>query len=74
MKKKLIVLVLAVSLAVAGIAYAASSASGKVVSKDGNNVTIKLQGNLDVKAGDKVKIKAMGGGNSGGAGFQLQGC
>lgn len=71
MKKKLIISVIALSLVCAGIAVAASKTSkGKVVSVSGTNITIKLDGAIDVKAGDQVKVEAVGGK----AGFKLQGC
>lgn len=72
MKKKTIIMITALMLVMSGIAYAAAKNSkGKVVSVDGKKVTIELDKSIDVKAGDKVKVEALGGG---GGGFQLQGC
>ncbi|ADD68553.1 hypothetical protein Dacet_1789 [Denitrovibrio acetiphilus DSM 12809] len=73
MKKKVIITIAAAMLVFSGIAYAAvKSSKGKVVSMDGNKVTIELDRSIDVKAGDKVKVEALGGGSK--PGFQLQGC
>ncbi|TCK61962.1 selenite/tellurite reduction operon protein ExtJ [Seleniivibrio woodruffii] len=71
MRKKIGIIVLAVMVISAGIAVAAAKASkGKVVSVDGTNITIKLDAAIDVKAGDAVKVEAVGGK----PGFKLQGC
>jgi predicted phage tail protein len=73
MKKKVLVTVLALSLAIAGIAVAAGKASkGKVVEKDGTTVTIKLDKDIDLKKGDAVNVEAVGAPAA--PGFQLQGC
>jgi hypothetical protein len=71
MKKRLGIIVLAVMVVSAGIAIAAAKSSkGKVTSVDGTNITIKLDSAIDVKAGDAVKVEAVGGK----PGFKLQGC
>lgn len=72
MKKKLTVLVVALTLVVAGAAFAAAKQSkGKVVEKNGTTITIKLDKDIDVQKGGDVKVEALG---SPVGGFQLQGC
>ncbi|MCD8492513.1 MAG: hypothetical protein LRY51_11795 [Geovibrio sp.] len=72
MKKKITVIAIALTLVVAGAAFAAVKQSkGKVVEKDGTTITIKLDKDIDVKKGDDVKVEALG---SPKGGFQLQGC
>jgi hypothetical protein len=72
-KKVIVISVVATMLVLSGIAFAAAKYSkGKVVSKDGKNITIKLDRDIDIKAGDKVKVEALGGGSK--PAFQLQGC
>jgi co-chaperonin GroES (HSP10) len=72
MKKKVIITIAAAMLVFSGIAYAAAKFSnGKVVAVDGKKVTIELEKSIDLKAGDKVKVEALGGGKPG---FSLQGC
>jgi ABC-type transporter Mla subunit MlaD len=69
--KKDIVITLAVSFAVIGMAYATASMSkGKVTAVDGKSITIQLDSAIGVKAGDAVKVEAVGSK----AGFKLQGC
>lgn len=71
MKKTVIISIVAFTLVCAGIAFAAAkSSTGKVVKVDGKEIIIKLDGAMDVKAGDAVKVEAAGGK----AGFKLQGC
>ena len=73
MKKKMMITIVAVMLVFSGIAYAAvKSSKGKVVSVDGKKITVELDRAVDVKAGDKVKVEALGGAKK--PGFSLQGC
>lgn len=70
----MVITVVAVMLVLSGIAFAAAKSSrGKVVSVDGKKVTVELDRAIDVKAGDKVKVEALGGGG-GKPGFSLEGC
>lgn len=70
MKKKTLILTVCI-FAILGVAFAAGSMSkGKVTAVDGKNITIQLDAAIDVKAGDAVKVEAVGGKT----GFKLQGC
>lgn len=71
MKKKALIVTTAIMFAIFGAAYAASNVSkGKVTHVDGKSITIKLDSSIGVKAGDEVKVEAVGSK----AGFKLQGC